>query len=74
MAIPADEESDSELVIEEQAKETSQASAGMGPAAKTTRANTSAIPMEADVQLAMEIEQQEDVVEAAQAMEISVAA
>ena len=57
MAIPSHEESDSELVIDGEAKETSEGNAGTGPIAQTTSANTSATPMEAEVQIVMEIEQ-----------------
>ena len=72
MAIPSDEESDSELVIDEQEEEKS-GSAWRRPAAQTSIANTSATPMEDDVQLAVEIQQQEQEVEVGETMEVSVA-
>ena len=71
-AIPSDEESESELVNEEQEQENVQGSAGMGPTAQKTCANTSATPMDADVQLAMEIDQQEQEVEVGETMDVRV--
>ena len=73
VSIPSDEESHCEFLINEKPKETSQGSARTGPLTQTTSANTSATPMEADVQHAIEIEQQEEVLEAPQIMEVSVA-
>ena len=73
MAIPSDKESDSELAIGNQEEENAKGSAVTGPPAQRSGANPSVIPMEADVQLAMEIEQQEQEVEAGETMEVSVA-
>ena len=71
MAIPSDKESNSELIIEEQEEENAQGSSATGPPAQKTSANTSVTPLEADVQLAEEIEQEEQEVEAGEATEVS---
>ena len=59
-----------ELVIEEPELENVHGSAAMGATAKTTSANTNLTPMEADVHLRMEIEQQEHEVKVAETMPI----
>ena len=52
------------MIIEEEEEENAQSSAGTGLTAQTTGAEVSLTPLEADVQLAEEIEQQEQEVEA----------
>ena len=59
MAIPSDEESHSELVIEDSHQERSQGIAGTGPTSQTTSANPTETGTEADVQFGMEMKQQE---------------
>ena len=72
MVIPSHQESDSEVIIEEQEEENAHASAGMGPTAQSTSANTSVTPLEIDVRLAEEIEQQEQEAEVGDTTEVSV--
>ena len=58
--------------IDEREEEHAQGCAGTGPIAQTTTGNTSATPMEADVQPPMEIEQEEQEVEVGDTTDVSV--
>ena len=54
-----DEESDAELVIDDQAKEKIKDNAATGETLQSSNANASATPMDADAQIAMLLEQEE---------------
>lgn len=72
MAIPSDEDPNSELENNEASKENSEGSARTGRIAQTYSANTSGTQMEADLHLWMEIEKEEQEVEGGETMEVSI--
>ena len=74
VAIESYEESDAELMIDEQAKGTPKQSAGTGLVMQSTSSNSSAAPRTAAAQTSLEVEQEEEEVEAEVAMEIIIPA
>ena len=71
VAIQSHEESDAELVVEDDSKETMKLCAETGPVGQSTSGKTSATPMEADARAPVEVEQKDEAEGAEVALEIS---